>query len=151
MPHAPDSQVGVFLMFGPLWCGVAVVTAALQSRLLYGLRQRIREATQLGQYTLRETRGSGRLRASSARCSSPVDCSTPIPFRFSTTDALPKGRFTTSWSCSKGNSVVESCSKHLLEQSEPPSRRARSPFRTRSKARGTGSYAVSEIREFTMQ
>ena len=59
VPHAPASQVGVFLMFGTLWCGVAVVTAALQSRLLYGLRQRIREATQLGQYTLREKIGEG--------------------------------------------------------------------------------------------
>jgi eukaryotic-like serine/threonine-protein kinase len=57
--HAPSGQVRTFLMFATLWCGVAVVTAALQSRLLFGLRQRIREAAKLGQYTLQEKIGEG--------------------------------------------------------------------------------------------
>jgi serine/threonine protein kinase len=59
VPHAPVSQVRTFLMFATLWCLVAVATSALQSRLLYGLRQRIREATKLGQYTLQEKIGEG--------------------------------------------------------------------------------------------
>lgn len=55
----PLAQVRTFLMFATLWCVIAVVTAALQSRLLYGLRERIREATKLGQYTLQEKIGEG--------------------------------------------------------------------------------------------
>jgi hypothetical protein len=57
--QAPASQVQTFLMFATLWCLVAVAMAALQSRLLFGLRQRIREATKLGQYTLQEKIGEG--------------------------------------------------------------------------------------------
>lgn len=57
--NAPAAQVRTFLMFATLWCGIAVITAALQSRLLYGLRERIREATKLGQYTLQEKIGEG--------------------------------------------------------------------------------------------
>jgi serine/threonine-protein kinase len=57
--HAPASQVRTFLMFATLWCLVAVATSSLQSRLLYGLRERIREATKLGQYTLQEKIGEG--------------------------------------------------------------------------------------------
>jgi serine/threonine-protein kinase len=59
VPGAPASQVRTFLMFASLWCLVAVATAALQSRLLYGLRWRIREAMRLGQYTLAEKIGEG--------------------------------------------------------------------------------------------
>lgn len=59
VPHAPASQVQTFLMFATLWCLVAVATSALQSRLLFGLRERIREATKLGQYTLQEKIGEG--------------------------------------------------------------------------------------------
>jgi eukaryotic-like serine/threonine-protein kinase len=56
---APAAQVRTFLLFAMLWCVVAVLTAALQSRLLYGLRRRIREAGRLGQYTLEEKLGEG--------------------------------------------------------------------------------------------
>ena len=57
--HAPASQVQTFLMFATLWCLLAVATSSLQSRMLYGLRERIREATKLGQYTLQEKIGEG--------------------------------------------------------------------------------------------
>ena len=59
VPHAPAAQVHTFLLYAILWCLVAAFTAALQSRLLYGLRQRIREASKLGQYTLAEKIGEG--------------------------------------------------------------------------------------------
>jgi len=59
VPAAPAAQVRTFLLFALLWCLVAVLTAALQSRLLYGLRRRIREAGKLGQYTLEEKLGEG--------------------------------------------------------------------------------------------
>jgi serine/threonine-protein kinase len=48
-----------FLIFASLWCFVAVFTAALNSRQLYGLRRHIREVTKLGQYTLEEKLGEG--------------------------------------------------------------------------------------------
>src|SRR6478735_6776015 len=48
VPHAPPAEVRTFLMFATLWCLVATITAALQSRLLFGLRRRIREAMRLG-------------------------------------------------------------------------------------------------------
>jgi serine/threonine-protein kinase len=57
--NAPAAQVRTFLMFTVLWCCVAAFTSAFQSRLLYGLRQRIREAGKLGQYTLEEKIGEG--------------------------------------------------------------------------------------------
>jgi eukaryotic-like serine/threonine-protein kinase len=59
VPNAPAAQVRTFLVFTVLWCGVAAFTSALQSRLLYGLRERIREAGKLGQYTLEEKIGEG--------------------------------------------------------------------------------------------
>jgi serine/threonine-protein kinase len=59
VPHASAAQVQTFLMFATLWCFLAVATSSLQSRLLYGLRERIREATKLGQYTLQEKIGEG--------------------------------------------------------------------------------------------
>jgi serine/threonine-protein kinase len=52
-------QLESFLFFTTLWCAVAVVVASLQSRLLYGLREKIREASRLGQYTLEEKIGEG--------------------------------------------------------------------------------------------
>jgi eukaryotic-like serine/threonine-protein kinase len=48
-----------FLLFSVLWCLVSMFTAALNSRQLYGLRQRIREVHRLGQYTLEEKIGEG--------------------------------------------------------------------------------------------
>ncbi len=48
-----------FLLFSTIWCLVAVFVASMQSRLLYGLREKIREASKLGQYTLDEKIGEG--------------------------------------------------------------------------------------------
>ena len=42
-----------------LWCGGAVAIATLASRSIFGLRQQVREAWQLGQYTLLEKIGEG--------------------------------------------------------------------------------------------
>jgi serine/threonine-protein kinase len=49
----------IFVLFGTLWCGFAVIAAAANSRQLYGLRARIREIGKLGQYTLEEKIGEG--------------------------------------------------------------------------------------------
>ena len=49
----------IFVTFGTLWCVFAVVTAAVNSRQLYGLRAQIREIRKLGQYTLEEKIGEG--------------------------------------------------------------------------------------------
>jgi serine/threonine-protein kinase len=42
-----------------MWCLGAVVIATLASRSIFGLRQQVREASQLGQYTLLEKIGEG--------------------------------------------------------------------------------------------
>lgn len=54
---AASSQI--FVTFGTLWCVFAVLTAAVNSRQLYGLRAQIREIRKLGQYTLEEKIGQG--------------------------------------------------------------------------------------------
>jgi serine/threonine-protein kinase len=46
-------------VFTGLWCLGAVVIATLASRVIFGLRQQVREAWQLGQYTLLEKIGEG--------------------------------------------------------------------------------------------
>jgi len=59
IPGAAPERIRTFLVFSLLWCVVAVVVAAMNSRQLYGLRQRIREVGRLGQYTLVEKIGEG--------------------------------------------------------------------------------------------
>jgi serine/threonine-protein kinase len=49
----------IFMAFGTLWCVLAVLAAAANSRQLYGLRARLREIGKLGQYTLEEKIGEG--------------------------------------------------------------------------------------------
>ena len=49
----------VFSGFSALWCITAALAAALNSRQIYGLRERIREFGKLGQYTLEEKIGEG--------------------------------------------------------------------------------------------
>jgi serine/threonine protein kinase len=56
---APPASVRTFVAFSSLWCLVAAISAALNSRQIFGLRERIREVTKLGQYTLQEKIGEG--------------------------------------------------------------------------------------------
>jgi eukaryotic-like serine/threonine-protein kinase len=56
--QSPESG-RVFVLFGTIWCLLAVVAATVNSRQLYGLRARIREIGKLGQYTLEEKIGEG--------------------------------------------------------------------------------------------
>ncbi len=55
---APEAQLmrAVYVMF---WGAVAVITTALISRVIYGLREQVREAMKVGQYTLDERVGAG--------------------------------------------------------------------------------------------
>ncbi len=45
--------------FVSAWCALGVGTSALASRIIYGLQQQVRAATELGQYTLEEKIGEG--------------------------------------------------------------------------------------------
>jgi len=45
--------------FVGMWCLTAIATSALASRVIYGLQQRVRAVTELGQYTLEEKLGEG--------------------------------------------------------------------------------------------
>ena len=56
--HTPENA-RIFSGFSALWCATAVLAAALNSRQIYGLRERIREFGKLGQYTLEEKIGEG--------------------------------------------------------------------------------------------
>jgi eukaryotic-like serine/threonine-protein kinase len=49
----------VAAVFIAMWCITGVATAALTARIIYGLRERVRAATELGQYTLEEKIGEG--------------------------------------------------------------------------------------------
>jgi serine/threonine-protein kinase len=59
VPDAPPPLVRTFVALASIWCLVAVVSAALNSELIFGLRERIREVGKLGQYTLQEKIGEG--------------------------------------------------------------------------------------------
>ncbi|MFO0737479.1 MAG: serine/threonine-protein kinase [Labilithrix sp.] len=87
---ASPSRVDVFLLFATLWCAVAVVVAALNSRQLFGLRSRIREIGKLGQYTLEEKIGEGGMgvvyRASHAMLRRPAAIKLLLPDRASEKD-----------------------------------------------------------------
>jgi serine/threonine-protein kinase len=54
----PSPGTAVAIWFG-LWALCAVVVSTLASRVIYGLRQQVREARRLGQYTLEEKLGEG--------------------------------------------------------------------------------------------
>ncbi len=56
-PSIVSAALGSFFTF--CWCLGAVTISTLASRVIYGLRQQVREAWQLGQYTLLEKIGEG--------------------------------------------------------------------------------------------
>jgi serine/threonine-protein kinase len=92
-PFSPDASLEerrVFLLFSGLWAGVAVLTAAMLSRLLFGLRERIREIRKLGQYTLAEKIGEGGMgvvyRATHAFLRRPAAIKLLLPNRASPSD-----------------------------------------------------------------
>jgi predicted Ser/Thr protein kinase len=61
--HAPDAWTSGRTMYAPLytalWCFDSAIPAALASSVIYGLRQQVRQAKQLGPYTLEERLGEG--------------------------------------------------------------------------------------------
>jgi serine/threonine-protein kinase len=92
VPSAAPETVRSFLMMSTVWCCVAVFTSALNSRQLYGLRQRIREYGRLGQYTLEEKIGEGGMgvvhRATHAMLRRPAAIKLLLPGRASERDLL---------------------------------------------------------------
>jgi eukaryotic-like serine/threonine-protein kinase len=92
-PFSPEASLAerqVFLVFSVLWGLVAVLTAAMQSRMLFGLRERIREIRKLGQYTLAEKIGEGGMgvvyRATHAFLRRPAAIKLLLPGRASPSD-----------------------------------------------------------------
>ena len=58
--HASPAIPGLFqTIWTGLWCLGAVVVATVASHVIFGLRRQVREASQLGQYTLLEKIGAG--------------------------------------------------------------------------------------------
>ena len=61
--HAPDAWTSGRTVYAPLytalWCFDSAIPAALASSVIYGLRQQVRKAKQLGPYTLEERLGEG--------------------------------------------------------------------------------------------
>jgi serine/threonine-protein kinase len=59
-PQPPNTPVALLhASYASLWCLAGIVTATVGSRVIYGLRQEVREARRLGQYTLVEKIGEG--------------------------------------------------------------------------------------------
>jgi len=58
-PPGIATPMGAVALWAALWAACAVVVATLTSRVIYGLRQEVREARRLGQYTLEEKLGEG--------------------------------------------------------------------------------------------
>ena len=61
--NAPDAWTANRITYAPLytalWCFDSAIPAALASSVIYGLRQQVRQAKQLGPYTLEERLGEG--------------------------------------------------------------------------------------------
>jgi serine/threonine-protein kinase len=59
VPPGEAAQAPAIALWAILWAACAVVVATLTSRVIYGLRQEVRAARRLGQYTLEEKLGEG--------------------------------------------------------------------------------------------
>ncbi len=58
-PASTTLGTPLFVVEASIWFAAAVATCTLASRLIFGLRQKVREARSLGQYTLEEKIGEG--------------------------------------------------------------------------------------------
>jgi eukaryotic-like serine/threonine-protein kinase len=90
IPDASSSEKRGFVLGASVWLVVAAVTAALNSRLIYGLRTQVRELGKLGQYTLETKLGEGGMgvvyRATHAMLRRPAAIKLLLPDRASAVD-----------------------------------------------------------------